>query len=70
MKYSGTWREEGMPSKNALQLQRQPRSNSQNNTWNKLREFFMTLQGEISWQYKGIWFHIYYLSSKLPASPL
>ena len=43
----GMWRE-GMPSTNLLQLQRQPRPSSQNSTRNKLREFFMTPQGEIS----------------------
>ena len=50
----GMWREEGMPSTNLLQLQRQPRPSSQNSTRNELREFFMTPQGEISWQYKHI----------------
>jgi len=47
----GMWREEGMPSTNLLQLQRRPRPSSQNSTRN---EFFMTPQGEISWQYKHI----------------
>jgi len=50
----GMWREEGMPSTNLLQLQRRPRPSSQNSTRNELREFFMTPQGEISWQYKHI----------------
>ena len=50
----GMWREEGMPSTHLLQLQRQPRPSSQNSTRNELREFFMTTQGEISWQYKHI----------------
>ena len=50
----GMWREEGLPSTNLLQLQRRPRPSSQNSTRNELREFFMTPQGEISWQYKHI----------------
>jgi len=52
--WCGMWREEGMPSTNLLQLQSQPHPSSQNSTRNELREFFMTLQGEISWQYKHI----------------
>ena len=55
----GMWREEGMPSTNLLQLQRRPRPSSQNSTRNEIRDFFMTPQGEISWQYKHIWFHSY-----------
>jgi len=50
----GVWREEGMPSTNLLQLQRQPRPSSQNSTRKELGEFCMTPQGEISWQYKHI----------------
>jgi len=45
---------EGMPSTGLLQLQRRPCPSSQNSTRNELREFFMTPQGEISWQYKHI----------------
>ena len=37
----GIWREEGMPSTNLLQLQRQPRPSSQNSTRNELRENFL-----------------------------
>jgi len=46
------WSEEGMPSRNLLQLQRRLCPNSQNSSRNELREFFMTPQGEISWQYR------------------
>ena len=52
--HCGVWREEGVPSTNLLQLQRRPRPSSQNSTRNELREFFMTPQEEISWQYKHI----------------
>jgi hypothetical protein len=51
--------EKGCHQKNVLQLQRWPYPNSQNHTRNKLREFFMTPQGEISWQYRCVWFHSY-----------
>ncbi|GFG28312.1 hypothetical protein Cfor_11327 [Coptotermes formosanus] len=49
---SGTWREEGMPATNLLQLQRRPHPSSQNNTRDEFRAFFMSPQGEITWQYK------------------
>jgi len=70
----GMWREEGMSSTNLLQLQRRPRPSSQNSTRNELKRIFhdsprgnqLAIQTNLIAQLK----YIYFLSSKLSATPL